>query len=940
MSTLMLATKLYIPPRRANVVLRPRLIERLNEGLHRKLTLISAPAGFGKTTLVSVWLASRSSEFKVLSSEFPEPGSTQNLKLKTQNLQVAWLSLDAGDNDPARFLAYLVAALQTIAATIGAGVLAALHSPQPPPIEAILTALLNEITAIPNHFILILDDYHMIDVTSVDTMLTFLIEHMPPQMHLMITTREDPQLPLARLRVRNQLNELRAADLRFTPAEAAGFLNQVMGLDLSAQEVSVLETRTEGWIAGLQLAALSMRGRADVAQFVKAFAGDNRYIVDYLVEEVLQRQPERVRSFLLQTSILDQLSGPLCDAVTGQNDGVVLLDALERGNLFVVPLDDTRHWFRYHHLFADVLAAYALQEQPANVPNLHQRASAWYANNGLPADAIRHALAAKDFARAASLVELAWPAMDGRFQSATWLGWARAIPDEVVRARPVLSVAYAWALLNDGELEAADAWFLNAEQWLDTSARSVAEPVAEMVVVDEAQFRNLPASIATARAYQSQARGDLPGSITYSRRALDLLPTGDHLRRGPAAALLALAQWASGDLEEAHQTLADAMANFQKIGNMHFAISGTYGLADIRVTQGRLHDAIQTYTQVLQLALAQGEPLLRGTADLYLGLSELFREQGELDAAMQNLLKSEQLGEHAGLPDWRYRFCRAQARFKATQGDMSGALDRLDAAERYYRRTPVPDVRPLAALKTRVWLAQDRLSEARRWVHEQGLSVDDQLSFLREFEHITLARVLMAEYARAPADRAIREAISLLDRLQHAAEAGARTGSLIEIGVLQALAHQSQGQLAPALVALERTLRLAEPEGYIRMFVDEGVQMARLLSTAAAQGMLPDYIGTLLAAFENATKDEGRTTNDGTTTAAFVVHPSSFVEPLTARELEVLQLIAQGLSNGAISARLFLALSTVKGHNRSIFDKLQVQSRTEAVARARELGLV
>ena len=422
------------------------------------------------------------------------------------------------------------------------------------------------------------------------------------------------------------MTELRAADLRFSPAEAAAFLNQVMGLELSAEEVTALETRTEGWIAGLQLAALSMRGRADVARFVKAFAGDNRYIVDYLVAEVLQRQPERVRSFLLQTSILDRLSGPLCDAVTDQNDGLVLLDALERGNLFVVPLDDRRHWFRYHQLFADVLAAHALQEQPAQVPIWHQRASAWYADNGLPADAIRHALAAKDFVRAAGLVELAWPAMDGRFQAATWLGWARALPDELVRARPVLSVAYAWALLNGGELEAAEARLGDAERRLDPAAVSSAQPDAPataIVVVDEAQLRTLPASIATAHTYLAQARGDLPGAVAYGQRALDLLPAGDHLRRGPAAALLGLAQWASGDLEAAYRALADAMAGFQQVGSLHFAISVTSGLADIRTVQGRLREAVKIYAQALQLALAQGEPLLRGTADLYLGLSEL-----------------------------------------------------------------------------------------------------------------------------------------------------------------------------------------------------------------------------------------------------------------------------------------------------------------------------
>jgi LuxR family maltose regulon positive regulatory protein len=566
----------------------------------------------------------------------------------------------------------------------------------------------------------------------------------------------------------------------------------------------------------------------------------------------------------------------------------------------------------------------------------------------LPADAIRHALAAKDFARAAGLVELAWPAMDGRFQAATWLGWAKVLPDELIRARPVLSVAYAWALLNGGELEAAEARLWDAERWLETSAvRSerpetpsapiVAEMTTEKVIVDEEQFRTLPASIATAHAFLTQARGDLSGSVVYSQQALDLLPKGDHLRRGPAAALLGLAHWARGDLEAAHRALADAMANFQKVGNLHFAISGTYGLADIRTVQGRLREALKIYTQALQLALAQGEPLLRGTADIYLGLSELHREQGDLEVAIQQLLRSEQLGEQAALNDWRYRLFRAQARFNVIQGDLDGALDLLDEAERHYYRTPVPDLRPLAALKTRVWVAQGRLSEALRWVHEQGLSVEDELSFLREFEHITLARVLIAEYARAPADRAIHEALRLLDRLEQAAEAGGRMGSLIEIGVLQALAHQAQGNLAPALVALERALRLAEPEGYVRIFVDEGPAMARLLS-AAAQGMMPDYIGKLLAAFATVEAAAQPRADKADLPSAAPAQP--LIELLSARELEVLQLIAQGLSNSEISARLFLALSTVKGHNRKIFDKLQVQRRTEAVARARELGLL
>ncbi len=904
------------------MVSRPRLVERLNEGLHGKLTLISAPAGFGKTTLVSEWLAGR-----------VRP--------------VAWLSLDAEDSDLTRFLTYLVAALQTIAPNLGAGVLDTLQSPQPPSTTTLLTALLNEIAALPDALILVLDDYHAVDSSAVDQALTFLLEHLPPQLHLVITTREDPQLPLARLRAQSHMTELRAAELRFTPAEAAGFLSQVMGLQLAAEEVTVLEERTEGWIAGLQLAALSLRGRTDAARFVKAFAGDNRYIVDYLVAEVLQHQPAQVRSFLLQTAILDRLSGPLCEAVTGQTDGAALLDALERGNLFVVPLDDRRHWFRYHHLFADVLAAHAQQEQPAQMPILHQRAAAWYAANGFPADAIRHALAAPDFARAAELLELVWPEMDGRFQANTWLGWARAIPDELVRARPVLSLACAWALLNGGELEAADGRLRDAEQWLETPIEQGERPKTpstgqrgEMIVVDEEHFYNLPASIATARAYLTQAHGDLPGAVKYGRRALDLLPEKDYIRRGQAASLLALAQWASGDLDAAYWSLADAMADFQKAGNLHFAISGTYGLADIRISQGRLHEAIKIYTQTLQLALKQGEPLLRGTADLYLGLSELYREQGDADAAGKNLLHSEKLGEQVALPDWRYRLHRAQARFKEIQGDFAGALDLLEEAERHYNRTPVPDVRPLSALKARVWVAQGRLHAVRRWVQEQGLAVDDELSYLREFEHITLARLLLAEYRRAPDDHTMREAVRLLDRLQQAAEAGGRLGSVIEIGVLQALAHQAQGDLAAALAPLARALRLAEPEGYVRVFVNEGPPLARLLSAAMAQGRAAPYAGKLLAAFASAGAVPQPDKVALAPTAPAQPAGELLIEPLSERELEILQLIAQGLSNRTISERLFLALSTVKGHNRNIFDKLQVQRRTEAIARARELGLL
>ncbi len=565
--------------------------------------------------------------------------------------------------------------------------------------------------------------------------------------------------------------------------------------------------------------------------------------MDYLVEEVLQRQPEPVRSFLLQTSILDRLHGPLCDAVTGQEEGNARLEALERGNFFVVPLDDKRHWYRYHHLFAEVLSAHLMAEQPDQVATLHRRASEWYEHNGLAADAIHHALAAEDFERAADLVELAVPAMRRSRQEATVLGWLKALPDELVHCRPVLSVGYAWALLAGGELEAVEARLRDAERWLDTTADTselASAPSAEMVVVDEEEFRRLPGSIAVLRAAHAQALGDVPNTMKYARQALDLVPEDDHLRRGAAAALLGLASWASGDLEAAHRTYADGMASVQKAGNISDAISCTIALADIRIAQGRLHEAMRTYEQSLQLATEQGEPVLRGTADLYVGMSELHREHDDLNAATQHLLRSKELGERTGLPQNRYRWCVAMARIREAQGDLDGALDLLHEAERLYVSDFSPNVRPVAALVTRVWVAQGRLGEALGWAREQGLSVSDDLSYLREFEHITLARVLLARYKSDRADRSMLEAMGLLERLLQAAEEGERTGSVIEILVLQALAHQVQGDIPAALVPLQRALTLAEPEGYVRMFVDEGPPMAVLLEEAAKHGICPE----------------------------------------------------------------------------------------------------
>jgi LuxR family transcriptional regulator, maltose regulon positive regulatory protein len=906
MATTILATKLYVPPPRPKVVLRPRLIERLNEGLSTgsKLTLISASAGFGKTTLLSDWIVGCS-------------------------MPAAWLSLDEGDNDPIRFLAYVVAALQTVVPNIGAGVLAVLQSPQPPPTESILTALLNEIATVSDKFVLVIDDYHVVNAKPVDEAVAFLLEHMPPQMHLVIATREDPSLPLARLRARGQLTELRAADLRFTPFEAAEFFNQVMGLKLSVEEIAALESRTEGWIAGLQLAALSMQGREDIASFLQAFTGSHRFVLDYLIEEVLQRQPENIRSFLLQTAILSQFCTPLCNSITEREDGKEMLDVLERSNLFTIPLDDQRQWYRYHHLFAEVLQARLIDEQADQVFSLHQRASQWYEQNGLAADAIQHALAAKDFERAANLVELAVPKMRRNRQGATIteLGWLKALPDELFCVRPVLSVAYAYALFGGGELETVDARLRDAERWLDATT-----DMAEMIVVDKEEFRRLPGMIALLRTAQALARGDMPETVKNAQRVLDVAPQDDYLMLGGAASTLGLAAWASGDLDTARRMIADGMVNVRQAGYISPAIGDAITLADIQIAQGCLHDAMTTYEQGLQWATAPGSPVLRGAADMYVGMSNLYYEHNDLQTAMHHLLTSQALGDLAGLPQNPYRWCAAMARIRQAQGDLDGALEMLDQAERLYNGNFSPNVRSIATRKTRVCLAQGRLTEALIWAREQGLSAEDELSYMREFDHLTLAKILLARYQRDHADGSISEVVGLLERLLEAAEEGDRKGSAIEILILQAIASHAQDNMPAALTSLQHALTLAEPQGYVRIFLDEGPGVMQLLREAGARQIMPGYTGKLLALFE---AEKRKNENISPLSPA-----QPLIDPLSQRELEILHLIAQGLSNRKIGERLFLALDTVKGYNRRIFSKLQVQNRTEAIARARELGLL
>jgi LuxR family transcriptional regulator, maltose regulon positive regulatory protein len=871
MASPLVETKLYPPKLRRSLVARPRLSGRLSRGAESRLTLISAPAGFGKTTLLAEWLAATRTE-----------------------RSVAWLSLGESDSQPASYWTYLITALQAVVPGVGASTLLLLQSAQPP-IETVLATVLNELGIVPNDIYLVLDDYHLIDSADVQAGMTFLVEHLPPQVHLVVSTREDPALPLARLRGRGELVEVRAADLRFTLDEVAAYLNDVIGLDLAASDIAALEGRTEGWIAALQLAALSMEGRDDVAGFIAGFAGDDRYIVDYLVDEVLGRQPAHVRSFLVQISLLDRLSGPLCDAVTGQHRGKAMLESLDRANLFVVPLDDSRRWYRYHHLFADVLQTHLIDEHPDRVAALHRRASQWYERNGEPSQAIRHALAAGDGERAAGLVELAIPALRRSRQEATVRGWLEAIPGDVIRVRPVLAVGLIGALMSGGEFEGVEDRLQDVERWLPPTGdhEGTWTRPAGMVVVDEGEFQRLPVVVEMYRAALALVRGDAPATIDHGQRAIDRAAAGDHLTRAGASALRGLALWGGGDLEAAHRAYSVAAEGLRWAGYVADVLGCSITLADIWITQGRLGEALGTYERALRLASNQVGTVLRGTADMYVGMSQIACERNDLPAATQHLLRAEELGEHTWLPQNPYRWRVAMARVREAEGDLNAAQGRVD--------------------------------EALAWVREQSLSAEDDLSYLREFEHITLARVLLVQSRAQRAERPVHDAARLLERLLQAAEAGERTGSIIEILVLQALTHQARGDLPGALAALERALTLAESERYVRVFVGEGSPMASLLRAAAKQGITPSYVHRLLAAV-NASEDTP--TRQG------------LIEPLSERELEVLRLLSSDLDGPDIARELTVSLNTLRTHTKSIYAKLGVNSRRAAVRQAAELNLL
>ncbi|MEQ8676251.1 MAG: LuxR C-terminal-related transcriptional regulator [Aggregatilineales bacterium] len=871
MSTQILATKLYTPSVRPGSVLRPRLIDRLNAGLRGKLTLISAPAGFGKTTLVTEWINS-------------------------DDLQVTWMSLDEGDSDPICFLTYIVAALQTIEPEIGKDILNLLESPQPPPIASLLTPLLNELAAVPHEFVLVLDDYHVLDSQEIDTALAFLIDNQPPQMHLVITSREDPGLPLSRLRVRGQLNEIRAADLRFTPDEAAEFLNNAMGLSLAPEDVAALERRTEGWIAGLQLAAISMQGQTDVGQFIQSFTGSHHFVLDYLIEEVLTRQPPHIQDFLLKTSILERLCGPLCVAILQDDeDALATLEHIRQANLFLIPLDNERKWFRYHHLFADLLRQRLLRDSTdfslEDVKQFHTRASIWYETNGLEIAAFQHAIASDDIERAERLIESQGTPMYLRGIVKPILQWLESLPQQTLDQHPSLWFAYASTLLLNGQHTLVEQTLTHADNALKN---------AEL----NETTQDIMGRIASMRGTLAVIQNDVEAMIAHSDDALARLHPEN-------VAIRIVSHWTRGyayQLQGNHQLARHAYKDVLQLSesgeNSFYAIVATISLGQLEELDNQLHQASERYQSAIQLS---GDHSIASQA--FLGLARIHYQWNDLEAAQAHGKQCHERLQHMEQTDATASYKVFLAYVYISQNDFTKAYEILDEAEafvhQHYFLFRMPDI---VESQVRVLIHRDNLTTALQLAEAYNLTISQ-------------ARIHLAQ------ENASRALQILTPFIQKAQETESQYEYLKGL-VLQAVVYHALNQPDAALKVLNESLALAKHGGFIRIFVDEGIVMKELLSEAVAQDIFPTYSQKLLAAFDASSDSEPSLASQ------------SLIDPLSDRELEVLRLVAEGLTNREISKHLFVALDTVKGHNRNIYQKLQVKRRTEAVARARELGLI
>ena len=869
MSPELLSTKLFTPTAGKNLVPRQRLTERLDQAWQqgKKLTLVSASAGYGKTTLVTEWV--------------------RNSQAKS-----AWLSLDETDNDPTRFLSYLLAALQLIDECVGKKSGAMLLSPQPLPPDLVLTTLLNEISTISAPFILVLDDYHLIHTLTIHSQLDFLVEHQPPAMHLVIITREDPPLPFARLRARGQMVEVRQDDLRFLPDECADFLQRIMGLELTVDDITALEQRTEGWIAGLQLAALSMQGRDDLSNFIEAFTGSSHYVLDYLIEEVFERQSPETQAFLLKTSILDRLCGPLCDTVVGRTSSHELLDHLEHANLFIFPLDQSRTWYRYHRLFAELLQQ-RLRAMPApGIKDLHDLASHWFMEQGLIPEAIRHALDASNWDCAAELIDRYTILMLRSGELITLIGWLKALPDEVIGTRPELCQNYGWALTLTGQMEAANRYLLKAE---------------EIAQHDE----KLLGPILVARAYYLRVMGDIRQAIEYARRALGMLSPADALSCGLAALTLGLAYWNIGDYQESERAFFEVDRTAQQSGNHYARMTALSYLANIQAVYGHLHKAAELCQQVIQLG---GQS--PSVAPAHIELAVLHYEWNRLKLASQEAKIGIEQSQRIGNPLILCDGYRIEAIINQALGDPEAAMSSLKKADQLVENQQVsPQARfRIVACHVQVALAQDNLGLAQFWAEQ--LASPAGSAFFDPCIGLVPVNLLLMRHKKQDA------AQKLMELFDTACQKGCGAG-MVEVRLLQAMATDTPED---ALHFLQEALKIAKPEGFIRTFIDKGLPVKALVERLKPQGgELKEYILTLLAAFGDSGK---------------LAKPQNLVESLSEREVEVLLLLAQGMSNGEIAQRLVVTIGTVKSHVHSIIDKLGVSNRMQAVAQARKLKLL
>ncbi len=917
-ATSLLSTKLFAPLVPPELVSRPRLIERFEAGFHRKLTLVSAPAGFGKTTLLAEW-------------------AHQHRKESQVQLPMGWVSLDKDDNDPSLFWTYFIAALQTINPDLGQSVTAMIQSPQPPPVESFLTSLINEIIKRSESFLLILDDYHMIKNETIHHAMTFFLEHMPPQMHLVIASRVDFPLPMALLRGRGQLNEFNATDLRFTLQETEAFFNEVMKLGVSKLGVEVLENRTEGWVASMQMAAISMRGHKDIRKFIYSFSGSQRYILDYLTEEVFAHQPTDVQSFLLETSVLDRLTAPLCNVVTQCNDAMEKLDYLEAANLFLVPLDDERKWFRYHPLFADLLRNQQTRLQPDLSPQLHQRASEWFEREGLTAEAVDHALAAGDLERAANLIEaIAVPMITMESKVSTIPRWLAKLPDELITTRPWLCIALASARMAIGRLDDVEPLLKSAEDMLSTAKEEeISESFAGHTTIR---------SVVTALRASAGTQGDIDIQRTLEPclEAFEQLPDDETFARSLIAMNLGVAYAMRGEMNAASRFLNESVTLAQGTGNPYLALIAMGCLAEIQAKMGLLRQATETNRHALRLGAEwsdTGEPL-SATSYAHISLAQVLYQWNELDEASQHFMRGIQLSEQCGTALIVQFFYPGLALMEEFQSKTNTMSELHDLPKRIvYTSHKALLSRLFRAWQARLSLAHGDLEATQRWAacHEIELSVQNPPDLWQEFPYLTLVRLYIA---RGKAE----EIDELLERMRQKAESEGRTGSIIEILVLQSISLKTQGKIGQSLEKLDHVLSLAQPEGYIRVFLDEGYPMKELLYHAASRGINPVYIKTLLDAFDSSAAYTGNQPANADAGASFAIPDntgsSNPKDTLSAREIEVLRLMATGASSKEVSSDLFISVGTARKHIVNIYRKLNVHKQTTAVTRAQELGLI